>query len=86
MSQIEARGGRPGAIANGLVIGALPAQPEGVYQMGEVQARSWMVFGTSGSQQAASAPGWLAGSSQETSWALQAQVVQRQVGFSTTRT
>ena len=62
---------------------AEPAQ--GVYQMGDVQARSWIVGGIVGSQHAARAPGAEDGSSQSTCARLHAYWCQRQLGFSRTR-
>jgi hypothetical protein len=53
--------------------------------MGEVHARSWIVLRWLGSQQAASSDGTESGRLQSTACALQTRVLQRQVGFSTTR-
>ena len=64
---------RPGATA-GVQAGFTPG---GVYQIGDVQSRSWIVFGNRGSSHASGRP--------PSGSALHCQVVQRQLGFSSTR-
>ncbi len=61
------------------------ARFHGRYQMGEVQARSWIVRTWSGAQQGARPSPIVAGSSQRTPRATHSFWLQRQVGFSTTR-
>ena len=58
---------------------------DGVYQMGDVQARSWIVRGTSGSQQASMPSGARAPAPQTTPAAAHRCWFHRQLGFSTTR-
>jgi hypothetical protein len=57
-----------------------------VYQIGDVHARSRIVFGTASSQHDASVGGTLAVAAQSTCAALQTYAFQRQLGFSSTRT
>ena len=62
-------------------------RPRGGYgRDGELQARSWICQRKSGAQQASSAAGTVDGSPQRTPLALQIQPLQRQLGFSTSRT
>jgi NAD(P)-dependent dehydrogenase (short-subunit alcohol dehydrogenase family) len=57
----------------------------GEYQMGEVQARSWMTGRWSSEQQALSPSGTASGSPQSTPAAMHTYWLQRQLGFSRTR-
>jgi hypothetical protein len=58
---------------------------QGVYQIGEVQARSWITGWWVSAQQPSSPSGTELGSSQSTAAALQTYWLQRQVGFSRIR-
>jgi hypothetical protein len=58
---------------------------QGAYQIGEVQARSWMTGRWLSAQQPSSPSGTERGLAQSTPAALQTYWLQRHVGFSSTR-